>query len=248
MELVFWAGQSEREIHRKRAYLQTVLCESSNTTFFEGGGVLADQRPKRLVVAMTGTTGVILGIRFLEALNALGVETHLVMSEWAERNIRIETDYSVAEVRRLATAFYRDDNQAAPISSGSFSIDGMAIIPCSMNTLAHLAHGMADNLIVRAADVALKEGRKLVIVPRETPLNTIHLRNLLTLSEMGVSIVPPMPAFYNRPETIDDFIRHIVARALDQFGIDNDLTLRWGGAKGPRDNSGKPRNGTAVNK
>jgi len=192
-------------------------------------------------VGITGATGSILGIRLLEALRALNVETHLVLSDWAQRTLRIETDYSVAEVRGLADTHYINDNQAAPVSSGSFPVDGMVIMPCSMNTLAALAHGLADNLIVRAADVMLKEQRKLVLVPRETPLNTIHLRNMLTLSKMGVSIVPPMPAFYNHPETLDDFIRHIVARVLDQFGIDNDLTVRWGVTRRLHADPARPR-------
>ena len=182
----------------------------------------------RLVVGMTGATGSILGIRMLEALRALGVETHLVMSEWAERTVKIETTYSIADVRALSSTYYRAGNQAAAVSSGSFPVDGMVIIPCSMNTLAAIAHGLSDNLIARAADVTLKERRQLVIVPRETPLNSIHLRNMLILSEMGVSITPPMPAFYNLPETIDDIVDHIVARVLDQLGVDNDLTDRWG--------------------
>ena len=200
-----------------------------------------NSRRRRLVVGITGATGSILGIRLLEALRALNVETHLVLSDWAQRTLRIETDYSVAEVRGLADTHYINDNQAAPVSSGSFPVDGMVIMPCSMNTLAALAHGLADNLIVRAADVMLKEQRKLVLVPRETPLNTIHLRNMLTLSKMGVSIVPPMPAFYNHPETLDDFIRHIVARVLDQFGIDNDLTVRWGVTRRLHADPARPR-------
>ncbi|MFI9504238.1 UbiX family flavin prenyltransferase [Nocardia sp. NPDC052566] len=184
-------------------------------------------RPTRLVVGITGATGAILGIRFLEALRDLGVESHLVMSEWAERTIRIETDYSVADVCALAHTYYQKGNQAAPVSSGSYPADGMVIIPCSMNTLAPLANGLADNLIHRAADVTLKEQRKLVLVPRETPLSTIHLRNMLALSEVGVSIVPPTPAFYNHPESVDEIVLHIVARVLDQFRIDNQLTRRW---------------------
>lgn len=183
---------------------------------------------RRVVVGITGATGSILGIRMLQALRALGVETHLVMSDWAERTIRIETEYTVGEVRKLASTYYQHGNQAAAISSGSFPVDSMVIIPCSMHTLAALAHGLADNLIVRAADVMLKERRPLVLVPRETPVNTIHLRNMLTLSEMGVALVPPVPAFYNHPKTIDDFVDHIVARTLDQLRVDNDLTERWG--------------------
>jgi 4-hydroxy-3-polyprenylbenzoate decarboxylase len=183
---------------------------------------------RRVVVGMTGATGAILGIRLLEALRELDVETHLILSEWAEKTIRIETEYTVAQVRKLASIFYQRTNQAAPVSSGSFPMDGMVIIPCSMNTLAALAHGLAGELIVRAADVTIKERRRLVVVPRETPLNSIHLRNMLILSDLGVSIVPPMPAFYNHPQSVDDVIGHIVARVLDQFGIDNNLTVRWG--------------------
>jgi 4-hydroxy-3-polyprenylbenzoate decarboxylase len=205
------------------------------------GGTRDGARPRRLIVGITGTTGSILGIRLLEALGALGVETHLVLSEWAERTIRIETSYTVAEVLDLASTHYDNRNQAAPISSGSFRVDGMIIIPCSMHTLAAVAHGLADKLIARAADVTLKERRRLVIVPRETPLSTIHLRNMLVLSETGVSIVPPMPAFYNYPETVDDVVRHIVARVLDQFGIDNDLTVRWGTTRRLHSDARRPR-------
>ncbi len=187
------------------------------------GGAL---RP--IVVGITGATGSIIGIRLLEALRALQVETLLVLSEWAERTIRVETEYSVAEVRDLAVTYYQNGNMAAPISSGSFPAGGMVIAPCSMNTLAAVAHGITGKLIARAADVTLKEGRKLVLVPRETPLHSVHLRNMLTLSEMGAGIVPPMPAFYNHPETVDDIVRHIVARVLDQLQIDNELTVRWG--------------------
>lgn len=182
----------------------------------------------RLVIGMTGASGAILGIRLLEALRELGHERELVLSDWAERTIRIETDYSVDDVRALATTRHRIDNQAASISSGSYRTSGMVVAPCSMNTLAGLAHGLADNLIGRAADVTLKEGRKLVLVPRETPLSTMHLRNMTTLSELGAVIVPPTLALYNHPRTVDDAVWHVVARVLDQFEIDNDLTQRWG--------------------
>jgi 4-hydroxy-3-polyprenylbenzoate decarboxylase len=188
-------------------------------------------RPRRIVVGITGATGPILGIRFVEALAGLGVEAHLVISDWAERTIKLETSYTVAEVRGLASTYYQNGNLAAPISSGSFLADGMVIIPCSMHTLAAVAHGLGDKLITRAADVTLKERRKLVVVPRETPLNAIHLRNMLILSEMGAAIVPPMLAFYHHPETVDDFVRHIVARVLDQLGIENDLSVQWGATR-----------------
>jgi 4-hydroxy-3-polyprenylbenzoate decarboxylase len=203
--------------------------EEFGMTFDHPGGVAYDGgRPRRIVVGITGATGPILGIRFLEALAGLGVETHVVLSDWAERTIKLETSYTVAEVRGLAGAYYQNGNLAAPISSGSFLADGMVIIPCSMHTLAAVAHGLGDKLITRAADVTLKERRRLVVVPREMPLNAIHLRNMLILSELGAAIVPPMLAFYHHPETVDDFIRHIVARVLDQLGIENDLTMQWG--------------------
>jgi flavin prenyltransferase len=185
-------------------------------------------RPRRLVVAITGASGVIIGIRLLEVLADVGIETHLVTSQWAERTIRIETDYTMEQVRALATAVYRPDNQAARISSGSFLTDGMVVAPCSMHTLAVLANGLADSLPARAFDVAMKERRRCVIVPRETPLSTMHLRHLLTLSELGVSIVPPMPGFYSKPQTIGEVVDHVVARVLDQFGIETDLAQRWG--------------------
>lgn len=185
-------------------------------------------RPRRLVIAITGASGVIIGIRLLEVLGEIGVETHLVTTEWAERTIRIETDYSMDQVRALATAVYQPNNQAARISSGSFITDGMVVAPCSMHTLAVLANGLADSLPARAFDVAMKERRRCVIVPRETPLSTMHLRHLLTLSELGVSIVPPMPGFYSKPQTINEVVDHVVARVLDQFGIETDLAQRWG--------------------
>jgi 4-hydroxy-3-polyprenylbenzoate decarboxylase len=182
----------------------------------------------RLVVGITGASGVILGVRFLEALNGLGLESELVLSKWAERTLRIETDYAVEDVRKLATAVHSPDNLAAPISSGSYPTLGMVVVPCSMTSLAAIAHGTSTNLIHRAADVTMKEQRKLVLVPRESPLSPIHLRNMLALAEIGVAIVPPAPAFYNRPETIDDLTNHWVARILDQFGLENELTKRWG--------------------
>ncbi len=205
-----------------------------------GDGLVAG-RQRRLVVGITGATGTIIGVRLLESLRELDIVTHLVMSEWAERTLRIETDYSVDEVRALAGVAEQFHNQAAAISSGSFPVSGMVIAPCSMRTVAALAQGLGDNLLTRAADVMLKERRPLVVVPRETPLSSIHLRNLLTLSDLGVSIVPPMPAFYNHPESVDDIVRHIVARTLDQLGIDNDLTRRWGATRLVHVNPGRVR-------
>lgn len=181
----------------------------------------------KLIVAMTGATGSILGIRLLEALKESGVETHLVMSEWAEKTMQIETSYRPDEVKKLASYVYEPHNQASRISSGSFRIDGMVISPCSMKTLAAIRIGFADSLIPRAADVILKEQKKLVILPRELPFNRIHLENMLSLSNAGAVILPPMLTFYNKPSTLDDAINHVVARTMDQFGIENQLTKRW---------------------
>jgi 4-hydroxy-3-polyprenylbenzoate decarboxylase len=181
----------------------------------------------RIIVAMSGATGAIFGIRILEALRDRGVETHLVMSKWAEATIKIETNYTVEQVMQLASVVHAPHNQAASISSGSFRVDGMIVAPCSMKTLASIRIGYSEGLVGRAADVVLKERKKLVILARETPLNDIHLENMLALSKMGAVIVPPVPAFYNHPSTIDDIVNHIAARTLDQFDIDNQLTKRW---------------------
>lgn len=185
--------------------------------------------PGKIVVGITGATGAILGIRLLEALKALGVETHLIVSRWARATIQMETDYAVRDVLDLATKVYSERDQAAAISSGSFRTEGMVVVPCSMKTLAAIRMGYADELVVRAADVTLKECRRLVIVPRESPLSAIHLENMLALTQAGAQMLPPMPAFYNRPASTDDIVNHIVARILDQFGLDNDLTVRWTG-------------------
>jgi len=162
-------------------------------------------------------------------LQDTGIETHLVMSQWAARTLLHETPYTVEEVQQMATCSYHSGDQGAAISSGSFLTKGMVVAPCSMRTLAAIAHGQGDNLIHRAADVILKERRKLVLVVREAPLNDIHIENMLKLSRMGVIIVPPMPAFYNHPQTIDDIINHIVMRILDQFEIHVEATNRWDG-------------------
>ncbi|HKU49507.1 MAG TPA: UbiX family flavin prenyltransferase [Nitrososphaera sp.] len=183
----------------------------------------------RLVIAITGASGVIYGIRTLEALKKIGVESHLIISEWGARNIKIETDYTVDYVRSLPTGVYEDDNLAAPVSSGSFRTDGMAVVPCSMKTLASIANGFDDSLVSRAAGVCLKEQRKLVVVPRETPLSKIHLGNMAKLADAGAAVVPAMPGFYHRPKSMDDLINHIVGKVLDQFGIEHALFKRWGG-------------------
>ena len=184
----------------------------------------------RLVVGMTGATGAVIGVRVLQALRTLEVETHLVVSQWARATIEMETEYSVHDVRELADKVYGPKDQAAAISSGSFRTDGMLVVPCSMKTVAAIRIGYGDGLIARAADVTLKERRRLVLVPRETPLSEIHLENMLALSRMGAVMVPPMPAFYHRPESVEEVVDHIVARVLDQFGLELPHTRRW---KGP---------------
>ena len=184
----------------------------------------------RLIVAITGSSGAIYGIRLLEALRALKkVEVHLILSKGGMQTIGLETGRSIKSVQAMAHTVHSDQDLAATISSGSFRTAGMIVAPCSMKTLSGIVHSYADNLVVRAADVVLKERRKLVLVPRETPLSEVHLENLLKLARMGVTIVPPMPAFYNKPATVDDIVNHIVARVLDQFDVDAAFAKRWDG-------------------
>ncbi len=185
--------------------------------------------PRRLIIAITGATGTIFGIRALEMLRATGVESHLVMSKWAMRTLVHETSYTVEAVQQLATVVYAPGDQGAAISSGSFVTMGMLVAPCSMRTLAAIAHGLGENLIHRAADVILKERRKLVLAVRESPFNDIHLENMLKLSRMGVVISPPVPAFYQHPRSIDEIVNYTTARLLDQFGIHLDVGVRWAG-------------------
>ena len=184
---------------------------------------------RRLIVGMTGATGAILGVRLLEALKDSAVESHLVISNWARRTIEHETPYSFKQVCALASVYHGSANMAAEISSGSFRTDGMVVIPCSMRTLGSIAHGTGEHLIHRAADVVLKERRRLILVARESPLSELHLENMLKLARIGVTIVPPMPAFYNHPKSINDIVDHIVARVLDQFGISVPFAKRWDG-------------------
>lgn len=183
-----------------------------------------------IVVGITGGSGVVYGIRLLELLKKVDqVEAHLVVSPAAAITIKAETDYSVGEVERLATKAYRFGDISAPMSSGSFRFDSMIVIPCSMHTLGAIASGIADNLIVRAAEVTLKEKRRLILVPRETPMTLIHLRNMVAVAEAGAVIAPAMPAFYERPRSISDIVDHFVGRMLDLLGIENDIPKRWEG-------------------
>lgn len=184
---------------------------------------------QRLVVGISGASGAMYGVRLLEALRETDVETHLVMSKMAHVTLAAETDYTVSDVQALADHVHQPGNLAASISSGSFRTMGMVVAPCSMRSLAEIATSLTTGLLTRAADVVLKERRKLVLMVRETPLTTVHLRNMVTVSEMGGIIAPPVPAFYTRPESIDDIINHSVGRVLDLFDIEHPLVRRWQG-------------------
>jgi len=184
--------------------------------------------PQRLIVGITGASGVIYGVRLLQALKPLPVQTHLVMTRTAEVTLAHETDLKVKAVQALADHVHAIGDMAAPLSSGSFRTIGMVIAPCSMRSLGELASGVTSSLLTRAADVVLKERRRLVLLVRETPLHNVHLRNMLTLSEMGAIVAPAMPAFYSRPQTLDQVIDHTVARTLDLFGLDGGRLKRWG--------------------
>lgn len=186
----------------------------------------------QLIIGMSGASGLIYGIRLLEVLKQHpGVETHLILSGSAKLNIALETDWDVADVKALADHVHAYNDIAASIASGSFRTDGMIIAPCSIKTVSGIANSYADNLMVRAADVVLKERRKLVLVPRETPLHTGHCKLFYELSQMGVILAPPVPAFYTRPQTIDDLVNHHVGRLLDLFDLDVGMVSRWQGPK-----------------
>lgn len=185
---------------------------------------------KRLVIGITGASGIIYGIRFLEIIKELKLESHLIISDDALLVLKSETEFDEAYVKSLANKVYSNKDLAAPISSGSFKTDGMVIIPCSMKTLASIALGISDTLISRAALVTLKEKRTLVLVPRETPLSMIHIEAMLKASQAGAIILPAMPGFYHRPKTIDDLIKHIIGKVLDILGVEHSLFKRWGEA------------------
>ncbi len=183
---------------------------------------------RRMIIGMSGASGIVYGVRLLELLAAAGVETHLVASKSALVTLAHETDLKWADVRAKAHAVHANDDVTASIASGSFRTEGMIIAPCSMKTLGEIASGAAQTLISRAADVVLKERRRLTIVPRETPLHLGHLRNMVAVTEMGAIVAPPVPAFYARPASIDDMVDHTVGRLLDLYGIDAGVVKRWG--------------------
>lgn len=184
----------------------------------------------RLIVGITGATGAVYGLRLLTALREAGVETHVIVSKWGLQTLLHETGYSLERVRGLADYWHQPGDQGAAVSSGSFVTDGMVVVPCSMRTLAAIAHGTGEHLVHRAADVILKERRKLALVVREAPFSEVHLENMLKLARMGVIILPPVPAFYNHPQSIEELVDHTVMRILDQFAIHIDLMPRWDGA------------------
>lgn len=188
-------------------------------------------REKRIIVGITGASGAAYGVRMLEVLREAGIKTHLVVSKAAHITIPEETGMKVADVQKLADVSHPIGDIAANISSGSFKTMGMIIAPCSVKSLAEIATGISSNLLTRAADVILKERRRLVLMVRETPFHLAHLRHMVTLSEMGAVIAPPLPAFYNKPESVNDVINHSVGRVLDLFDIDNDIVKRWEGNK-----------------
>lgn len=189
-------------------------------------------KPRRLVVAITGATGAIYGVRLLQQLGATpGIETHLVVSDAASLTLHQEAGMQRRDVEALAHVVHRNRDVGASIASGSFQTDGMVIAPCSMKTLASVAHALSDNLIARAADVTLKERRRLVLMVRETPFNLAHLRNMTAVTEMGGIVFPPLPSFYHKPASIDEMVDHTVARVIDLFGIEHALAPRWAGMK-----------------
>jgi len=182
----------------------------------------------KLIIGITGSTGVIYGIRLLETLKKLNVETHLIMSEWATKCLGMETEYSPDQVKSLANTVSDEHNMAASISSGTHKVDGMIVAPCSMKTLSSIANGYDETLVARAAAVTIKEGRKLVLMVRETPLSAINLENMLKLARLGIVILPPVTEFYTKPKSIDDIVNHGVGKCLDQFDLEHDLYPRWG--------------------
>ena len=182
----------------------------------------------KLVVGITGSTGVIYGVRLLEVLKEKQIPTHLIISQWAKKCLSLETDFTIDYVKSLATTVSDETNMAASISSGTHKIDGMIVIPCSMKTLSSIANGYDETLVARSAGVTLKESRKLILVIRETPLTAINLENMLKLARLGVVILPPVPGFYTKPKTIDQIVNHTVGKCLDQLNIEHDLFKRWG--------------------
>lgn len=187
----------------------------------------SETRYDKIVIGFSGASGIIYGIRLLEVLHSINIQTFLIVSEWAKKNIEIETDKTLEYVKSLSSINYDNFKLDASVSSGSFLHDGMVIVPCSMKSLSSIANGYDDTLISRAASVTLKESRKLILVPRETPLSRIHLENMIKLQDAGAIILPAMPGFYHKPSTINEIVDHLVGKILDQLKIKHDLFRRW---------------------
>ena len=187
----------------------------------------SETRYDKIVIGLSGASGIIYGIRLLEVLHSIDIQTFLIVSEWAKKNIEIETDKTLEYVKSLSSINYDNFKLDASVSSGSFLHDGMVIVPCSMKSLSSIANGYDDTLISRAASVTLKESRKLILVPRETPLSRIHLENMIKLQDAGAIILPAMPGFYHKPSTINEIVDHLVGKILDQLKIKHDLFSRW---------------------
>ncbi|MBF0106649.1 MAG: UbiX family flavin prenyltransferase [Deltaproteobacteria bacterium] len=183
---------------------------------------------KRIIVAVTGASGAVYGVKILEFLSKASFETHLILSDNSKITLNLETCYSVSDLSQLASFTYSGSDMTAPVASGSFQTMGMIVAPCSMKTLAEIANGISSSLVTRAADVILKERRKLILLTRETPLHAIHLKNMLSVTQSGGIVFPPVPGFYNKPSSIDDIINHTISRVLDLVGIENSLAPRWG--------------------
>ena len=188
---------------------------------------MTEEGHDKIVIGFSGASGIIYGIRLIEVLHSINIETYLIISEWAKKNIEIETDKTLEYVKSLSSVNYDNFRLDASVSSGSFLHDGMVIVPCSMKSLSSIANGYDDTLISRAASVTLKESRKLIIVPRETPLSRIHLENMIKLQQAGAIILPAMPGFYHNPSTIEEIVDHLVGKILDQLNIKHDLFKRW---------------------
>ena len=190
---------------------------------------MIEPAPKKMIVAITGASGTIYGIRLLEALSSIGVETHLIMSDSAKITMAMETTFTPSYVESLATEVHSAKNIGASIASGSFRTLGMVVAPCSVHTMSDIAWGSTSNLITRAADVVLKERRRLILLFRETPLHAGHIKTMAQVTENGAIVMPPVPALYTNPKSIDDIIDHTIGRVLDLFDLDNDLVKRWNG-------------------
>ena len=192
---------------------------------------MSDIKKKRIIIGITGASGVIYGIEILKELTKEDLETHLIITESGKKNIILETDYSVRDVESMANKVYDNDDLAAPLASGSFLTSGMIVAPCTIKTLSGIANSYSDNLLVRAADVTLKEKRKLVLLVRETPLHKGHLNLMSMAADMGAHILPPIPSFYHHPKTIEDIIHQTIGKVFDYFGIEHNLFKRWGEKK-----------------